>query len=389
MKNTFFTLYCFLFISSVGSSQILKVSKLIVDAETKLPLENVSISNDVDNSSTNHEGFFIFNSSINEINFKLLGYNSIKSTFDAVAKKDTIFMESKAFVLDEVLVSNVEPFMKKVYDKMSENFIKEYTANFFLRSVLKSEDSITILQDIQGKRGKNDSSKNPYDIEVLNMRKTSMFEKKKAIDFTLPDFNQFFSPPIPVREKTNFKEVIYNDADFRKIVFEGKEKNAWGQTVKGYFIINKIDYAIVEHFISVYDHPDLMPYVKFTLSSMRYKTTSYERFAIYGKDEILNKYYLKSSKLNTQLEVLRNKKETKPVYVDFAMDYFIINAITQDKVESNFPIDKDIFKAKFSYSANFWDNQNQLPLTTDLRAFLNKVSLNKDKRKEFEIIGNF
>jgi hypothetical protein len=145
----------------------------------------------------------------------------------------------------------------------------------------------------------------------------------------------------------------------------------------------------VEHFISVYDHPDLMPYVKFTLSSMRYKTTSYERFAIYGKDEILNKYYLKSSKLNTQLEVLRNKKETKPVYVFFAMDYFIINAITHEKVESNFPVDKDIFKAKFSYSANFWDNQNQLPLTTDLRAFLNKVSLNKDKKKEFEIIGNF
>lgn len=122
---------------------------------------------------------------------------------------------------------------------------------------------------------------------------------------------------------------------------------------------------------------------------MRYKTTSYERFAIYGKDQILNKYYLKSSKLNTQLEVLRNKKETKPVYVDFAMVYFIINAITHEKVESNFPIDKDIFKAKFPYSANFWDNQNQLPLTTDLRAFLNKVSLNKDKKKEFEIIGNF
>jgi hypothetical protein len=232
MKNTFFALCCVLFISSVGSSQILKVSKLIVDVETKLPLENVSVSNDIDNSSTNHEGFFIFNSNKNEINFKLLGYNSIKSTFDGVAKKDTIFMESKAFVLNEVLVSNVEPFMKKVYDKMSENFIKEYTANFFLRSVLKSEDSITILQDIQGKRGKNDSSKNPYDIEVLNMRKTSMFEKKNAIDFTLPDFNQFFSPPIPVREKTNFKEVIYNDADFRKIVFEGKEKNAWGKRSK-------------------------------------------------------------------------------------------------------------------------------------------------------------
>jgi hypothetical protein len=122
---------------------------------------------------------------------------------------------------------------------------------------------------------------------------------------------------------------------------------------------------------------------------MRYKTTNYERFAIYGKDEILNKYYLKSSKLNTQLEVLRNKKDTKPAYVDFAMDYFITNAITRDKVESNFAVDKDIFKAKFPYLADFWNNQNQLPLTTELKVFLKKVSQNKDKKKEFEIIGNF
>ncbi|NRT16901.1 hypothetical protein HNP99_003275 [Flavobacterium sp. 28A] len=389
MNNIFFTLCCLVFISSVGRSQVFNVNKLIVDKETKFPLENVSVSNDIDNSSTNHEGFFIFNSSKNEINFNLLGYNSIKSTFDAIAKKDTVFMESKAFILDEVLVSNVEPFMKKVYDKMSDNFIKEYTVNFFLRSILKNEDSIIVLQDIQGKRGRYDNSKYPYDIEVLNMRKTSLFEKKNAIDFTLPDFNQFFSPPIPIREKTNFTEVIYNDADFRKIVFEGKEKNAWGQTLKGYFIINKNDYAIVEHYISLYDNPDLIPYVKFTLSSMRYKTTNYERFFSYSKNEILNKYYLKSSKLNTQLEVLRNKKDTKPAYVDFAMDYFITNAVTRDKVESNFSVDKDIFKAKFPYSADFWNNQNQLPLTTELKVFLKKVSQNKDKKKEFEIIGNF
>jgi hypothetical protein len=389
MKNIFFTLCCLVFISGVGRSQVFNVNKLIVDKETKFPLENVSVSNDIDNSSTNHEGYFIFNSSKNEINFNLLGYNSFKTTFENIENKDTIFMESKAFILDEVVVSNVEPFMKKVYDKMNDNFIKEYAVNFFLRSVLKNEDSIIILQDIQGKRGKYDNSKNPYDIEVVNMRKTSLFEKKNALDFTLPDFNQFFSTPIPIREKTKFTEIIYNDADFRKIVFEAKEKNAWGQTVKGYFIINKNDYAIVEHYISIYDNPDLIPDVKFTLSSMRYKTTNYERFAIYGKDEILNKYYLKSSKLNTQLEVLRNKKDTKPAYVDFAMDYFITNAITRDKVESNFAVDKDIFKAKFPYLADFWNNQNQLPLTTELKVFLKKVSQNKDKKKEFEIIGNF
>lgn len=389
MKNIFFTLCLIVFICNIGRAQVFKINRLIVDKETKSPLENVSVSNDIDNSSTNQEGFFVFNSSKNEINFNLLGYNSIKTTFDSIAKKDTIFMESKAFVLDEVLVSNVEPFMKKVYDKMNDNFIKEYTVNFFLRSVLKKEDSIIILQDIQGKRGKYDNSKKPYDIEVVNMRKTSLFEKKNAIDFTLPDFNQFFSPPLPIRENTNFTEVVYNDVDFRKILFEAKEKNSWGQILKGYFIINKNDYTIVEHYISLYDDPDQIPYVKFTLSSTRYRNTKYERFVSYGKNEVLNKYYLKSSKLNTQLEVLRNKEDKKAVYIDFTMDYFITNAISYDKVESNFAVDKDIFKAKFPYSAEFWNNQNQLPLTTELKVFLKKVSQNKDKKKEFEIIGNF
>jgi hypothetical protein len=206
MKNIFFTLCCLVFISGVGRSQVFNVNKLIVDKETKFPLENVSVSNDIDNSSTNHEGYFIFNSSKNEINFNLLGYNSFKTTFENIENKDTIFMESKAFILDEVVVSNVEPFMKKVYDKMNDNFIKEYAVNFFLRSVLKNEDSIIILQDIQGKRGKYDNSKNPYDIEVVNMRKTSLFEKKNALDFTLPYFNQFFSTPIPIGE-----DKIYGD----------------------------------------------------------------------------------------------------------------------------------------------------------------------------------
>jgi hypothetical protein len=59
---------------------------MIADKITKLPLENVSIFNYKDNSTTNQEGLFVFVSGKNEINFNLLGYNSVKTTFEAIEK---------------------------------------------------------------------------------------------------------------------------------------------------------------------------------------------------------------------------------------------------------------------------------------------------------------
>lgn len=389
MKNIFFAIFCILFFSNVGNSQNFKISKMIADKTTKLPLENVSVYNDKDNSITNQEGLFVFVSGKNEINFNLLGYNSIKTTFEGIEKQDTLFMEAKAFELKEVVVANLEPFIKKVYDKMADNYISNYTSNFFLRNVLKKDNSIIVLQDIYAKRGKNASPKKPSEIEVLNMRKTSFFEKRNMIDFKFPDFNEFFSAPSPALDKNIFTEEEYNDVDYRKILFEAKVKDDSGQIRKGYFIINRKDYAIVEFFVSIYDNPEVSQYKKFMLSSTQYRTTKYERLIRYTKNSVLNKYYLNLSKLNAQVEVLADKKNEKTFNFNLTMDYFITNTITNEKVESNFAVDKDVFKAKFPYSADFWNNQNQLPLTNELKEFLKRVSENKDKKKEFEIIGNF
>lgn len=389
MKNNFFSILFILFFSNIGNSQSFKINKTIVDKITKLPLENVSISNDKDNSTTNQEGLFVFVSSKNEINLNLLGYNPIKTTFEEIEKKDTIFMETKAFELKEIVVANLEPFIKKVYDKMEDNYMKNYTSNFFLRNVLKKDNDIIVLQDIHGKRGKNSDPKNPLEIEVSNMRKMSLFEKKNSVDLKFPNFNEFFNPPFPIMNKSIFTEVDYNDIDYRKILFEAKEKDDWGQTSKGYFIINKKDYAIVEYNISIYDNPEVAPFQKTFLLGVQFRTVKYERLVRYAKNIFLNKYNMSDSKFSVQVEVLGNKRIEKTFYYNLMMDFFNTNAISNEKVASNFAVDKDIFKAKFPYSADFWNNQNKLPLTNELKEFLKRVSENKDKKKEFEIIGNF
>lgn len=388
MKNILLIILSNFVFSYVCNSQSLKVAKIIIDKTTKLPIENVSIFNNKDNSSSNSDGLFVFVSNKDEINFNLLGYNPIKTTFEEIEKKDTLFMEAKSFELKEVVITNLEPFMKIVYDKMQENILSSYTSNFFLRNVLKNNDSIFKLQDIYGKKAKLSNQKKDTEIEVLNMRKSGLLEKKIP-DLKFPDFNEFLNPPIPVQDKCTFIEEEYIDNDYRKISFEAKEKDDWGQTAKGYFIICRKDFAMVEYFISMYDAPEEGLFYKLLLYGTQYRTTKYERLVKLLKDATTGKYYFNQSKLNVQLEVLADKRIKKTFYYNLTMDYFSTNNPTNEKINSNFPIDKDIFKAKFPYSANFWNNQNQLPLTNELNFFLKKVSENKDKKKEFEIIGNF
>jgi hypothetical protein len=272
---------------------------------------------------------------------------------------------------------------------MNSNFILNYTSNFFLRNVLKTDNTIAKLQDVYGKRNKNSTKKDKTKIEILNMRKVSLFDKKNSVDLKFPDFNEFFTPPFPVIDKSTFKEVDCNDVDYKKISFEANEKDSWGQTSKGYFIINRNDYAIVEFGITMLDNPEAVPYKKVLISGTEYRTKKYSRLMQFKKSAVLNKYYLSNSKLDSEVEVLDDKQIEKTFYFKLAMDYFTTNSPTNENINSNFPADKDLFKAKFSYSENFWNNQNQLPLTDELKKFLKRVTENKEKKKEFEVIGNF
>src|SRR6478609_3341503 len=107
------------FICVFSHAQNFQITKIVVDKNTHAPLKNVMIFNETDYSSTNAEGKFAFVSQKNEIYLRLLGYNTIKTTFDKLQHdKDTIFMEFKVYQLQEVVVNNentAASYMKKVY----------------------------------------------------------------------------------------------------------------------------------------------------------------------------------------------------------------------------------------------------------------------------------
>jgi hypothetical protein len=173
------------------------------------------------------------------------------------------------------------------------------------------------------------------------------------------------------------------------VLFETNEKDQSGQIFKGYFIINRKDYAVVEYTLSVIDDLEKIPYQNLSFSSWKCRTTKWKKFIQFTKDAKSNKYYPSNVKLDNEVEIVVYKNPEKPIYYDFTMDFFVTNSPTKERVNSNFATDKDIFRMKFPYSKDFWANQNQLPLTNELELFLKSVFEKKDKTEEFEVIGNF
>ena len=84
-----------------------KLNGIVLDYETKKPIEYVDIFNESNFTSTNSEGKFLFASEKDSINIRLIGYKAINSTFKEI-KNDTIYLESKfeVFGLPSLFVTN-------------------------------------------------------------------------------------------------------------------------------------------------------------------------------------------------------------------------------------------------------------------------------------------
>lgn len=380
---------------AVGAQNKL-VKKVVADQASKIALEKVNVYNEKDNSLTNQEGVFSFISNEDEINFSLIGYKDKKVSFERVKNVDTIFLESNSITLDEVIIGQEVAIIKKAYSRMKDNYALEpYNENFFLRCTLKRNDEISRLQDIYGKVSRKAIFKtkkqpdNKCAVEVLNMRKVGITEKIDFIYFQFQSFEKLFDLNALIYlnlEDFEFAQEKNVAGDYFKINFVKKEANVVKQKTSGYFIINKADYAIVETYFDFYDDVDQIPFQK--EGKVEYRTTSFKRTSNYKKSSSKDKYFLSHANAAVKVEVLGNESAAKASY-DYVTNYFVTNSFIAEKADSNLSMGRDIFKVKFPYAAQFWASQNQLPLTSELTAFLSRVTQNKDKKEEFEVIGNF
>ncbi|AWK04369.1 hypothetical protein HYN56_09015 [Flavobacterium crocinum] len=393
MRLNYFKLLLLLLFKSSINGQILQINKVVVDFQTKQPLEYVNISNDIDNTISNKEGLFVFVSRDKHINISSVGYETINTTFEEINKQDTIFLKSNIIELEEIIVDNVSLVLNEVYRNGYKNyFLEPYLEEFFLRGILKRDNTIIRFQDVFGKVERNSlfvTQKNPqekYLVEISSLRKIGISEKENNEYIEFPSFKTLFrwySAVFNLPNEYVFTIEKINDLDYLKINFSKSEENKNTLTRKGYYVINKKDKSIKEVNYSMVGDVDK---IEFNGSrGLKWRTIGIDLYIHFKKNEIENKYYIGNATLKNTFETIKGDKKT--IYEAF-YDLITIRNDVKEKLSSNFSVDKDIFKAKFPYSEQFWNTQNQLPLTNELHEFIKRVLDNRNN-KEFEIMGNF
>jgi hypothetical protein len=351
-----------------------RLEGIVLDKETKKPIEYVDIYNDKDYTSSNEEGKFLFVSNGDSLNIGILGYEQIFSTFE-LQKNDTILLKKKIQNLDKVVINSDSNLFKSVLKKLDENYpLTPYKEKFFLRSVLKLNDKIIKLVDFSGKVERktlfstksNPMPKKNYFIEIDNLRKAGI--KEENIDFTLSSFEELFNNFITIYmspEIYDFKYIPFEDSRFVKLEFQpNSEKKA---NSSGYYLVNLDDKAFNEVHISNSQNTDYNE-----KGDIKYRTTNYSVNITFKKDPNVKKYFIDKATMSATVEVV--PKNAEKIIYTVSYKLFTFDNFRNFEINSNINLSKDIFRLKEDYNQSFWESQNYLLLTKEMQEFLNSLN---------------
>ena len=365
------------------------LSKHLVDKETKAPLKSATIHNANDYTVTNDDGHFVFYSTNDSVTIKMLGYETLKTTFKALSRtKDTLYLTPKPFQLDEVTLSN-KNIIQEAYNHATSNYPMEpFVEDFFLRCILKRNGELVKIEDFSGrvKRDKLLGAKKKFTFQLLNMRKFGI-EKKgvRADDFNIPSLNdvfQWWSNILFLDSKEyrfSFLKVI--DETHHQVSHTPKNEEDNKSSI-GHFIINTDDYAIKERIHKI--NPKIIHKIPYTKKPfIKYRTIDYFYKEKCEKDTKNNKYFIANAIASAKVEGYVG--EERIVY-DVSFELIVTHPFSDlNTFKANVNGKKELFKLEVPYNKEFWETQNQLPLTNEMRDFINKPH----NTKEYRVISNF
>ncbi len=371
MKAKFFFLFFLVIQQSFSQSRL---EGIVLDQETNKPIEYVDIYNDQDYTSTNEEGKFLFVSKGDSLKISVLGYDPIFTTFEML-KSDTILLSKKIQNLDEVLINSDSNLFTSVLKKLDENYpLESYKEKFFLRSVLKRNDEIIKLVDFSGRIERktlfstksNPMPKKNYFIEIENLRKAGI--KEENINFTLSSFEELLNNFISIYmspEIYDFKYIPYDDSRLVKLEFypnSTKKANSYG-----YYLVNLEDKAFNEVQISNSQKTDYTE-----KRNIKYRTTDYDIKITFKKDPHAKKYFIDKARMSATVEVVPQDAEKIVYTVSYKL--FTFDNFQNFEIDNNINLTKDIFDLKEDYDQSFWEAQEFLLLTEEMKEFLNRLS---------------
>ena len=365
------------------------LSKYLADKETKAPLKSATIHNANDYTVTNDDGHFVFYSANDSVTIKMLGYETLKTTFKALSRtKDTLYLTPKPFQLDEVTLSN-KNILQEAYNHATTNYPMEpFVEDFFLRCILKRNGELVKIEDFSGriKRDKLLGAKKNFTFQLLNMRKFGI-EKKgvRADDFDIPSLNDVFQW---------WSNILFLDSkeyrfSFLKVIDETRQQVSHSpkneeddKSSIGHFIINTDDYAIKERIHKI--NPKIIHKIPYTKKPfIKYRTIDYFYKEKCEKDTKNNKYFIANAIASAKVEGYVG--EERIVY-DVSFELIVTHPFSDlNTFKANVNGKKELFKLEVPYNKEFWETQNQLPLTNEMRNFINKPH----NPKEYRVISNF
>ena len=365
------------------------LSKYLVDKETKAPLKSATIHNASDYTVTNDDGHFVFYSTNDSVTIKMLGYETLKTTFKALSRtKDTLYLTPKPFQLDEVTLSN-KNIIQEAYNHATTNYPMEpFVEDFFLRCILKRDGEFVKIEDLSGriKRDKLFAAEKNYAFQLFNMRKFGI-EKKglRTDDFELPSLNGIFDWYSnyffldPKEYHFSFLKVI--DETHQQVSHTPKNEEDDKSSI-GHFIINTDDYAIKERIHKI--NPKIIHKIPYTKKPfIKYRTIDYFYKEKCEKDNKNNKYFIANAIVDAKVEGYVG--EERIVY-DVSFELIVTHPFSDlSTFKANVNGKKELFKLEVPYNKEFWETQNQLPLTNEMRNFINKAH----NQKEYRVISNF
>ena len=101
------------------------------------------------------------------------------------------------------------------------------------------------------------------------------------------------------------------------------------------------------------------------------------------KDTDKNKYFITNAIMSQKIEGYNNGER---IVYDVSFELIVTHPFSDlNTFKANVNGKKELFKLDVPYNKEFWETQNQLPLTNEMRDFINKPH----NPKEYRVISNF
>lgn len=386
MKFSLTAYLCFSFFLSFSQNTY---NGLLLDSETNEPIEFVSIYNGADHTISNEDGRYAFTSNLDSVIFYGIGYEKLETTFNQI--RDTLLLQKSVYELNEVVVTNGKTLYQKLKDSIQKNYTLEpYKEKFLLRAVAKKDDNIWRIQDIQGKLKRKTllynkdivKGKKDFEVELTNMRKLGAVSDENNAYLKFPSFNQIFTEFVTLNiEESQFdmNEIYFDDGKKIKLEFKSKAEEKI-KNLSGYYIIDTATYAIeTYHFRSI---PKNAPFKKNRF--LRYRTPYYDILVFFKKNEAKNAYFISSAKSVFKIETTDEEKTFNLVY-ELSSILTTSDNFDSFDVKKNVSANKDLFKIKYPYNSKYWNTQNQLLLTEEMKEFIKEMG---KENSEFKVRSN-